>query len=92
MCALLSDRTIKLWLPSEAPDEEHLDVPSTGATKLHQECEDPDESGSEYSNERSDEESEASADVVGGPERWNRGDQRQYRTVIRREVPLSCQS
>ncbi|CAE7251488.1 rbcG [Symbiodinium sp. CCMP2456] len=45
------------------PDEEHLDVPSTGATKLHQECEDPDESGSECSD---DEDSEASAYEVGG--------------------------
>jgi len=45
------------------PDEEHLDVPSTETTKLHQECEDPDESGSECSD---DEDSEASAYEVGG--------------------------
>ncbi|CAE7240504.1 rbcG, partial [Symbiodinium sp. CCMP2456] len=44
------------------PDEEHLDVPSTETTKLHQECEDPDESGSECSD---DEASEASAYEVG---------------------------
>ena len=107
--------------PQRSPDEEHLDVPSTGATKLHQECEDPDESGSEYSDERSDEESEeASADVVGGPdEEAEKVDQKvdseasadvvggpdeeaekvetvdtngSTGPVIRREVPLSCQS
>ncbi|CAE7843560.1 unnamed protein product, partial [Symbiodinium necroappetens] len=110
------DKDDNFVAPQRSPDEEHLDVPSTGATKLHQECEDPDESGSECSDERSDEESEASADVVGGPdEEAEKVDSEASADVvggpdeeaekvetvetngstgpvIRREVPLSCQS